>query len=332
MTEYLVNDQTIDSAIVTAQQIHDCINTGNMSAYIWWKVMGNANGLLNAAGVPQKRGFVMAQFSRFVRPGFNRIAAAYNGSVLVTAYRNTNSTDFAIVAINWTGIPLTPMFNLTNFPAVSLLRPWMTSTGLSLAVQPNIAVSNGSFSYTLPGLSVVTFVGQTNSPPTLTTVGSQTINAGITLLVTNAASDPDLPAQSLSFSLLSGPTNATLTPLNSTNALVSWRPLVSQAGATNLFAVKVADNGSPNLSATNNFTVVVNPLSSLPAFDSIVAARNSFNLSITGPAGPDYTLLTSTNLLNWQQLLTSNSPVTPLTLTVTNQNEPGRFYQIQIGP
>src|SRR5262249_18776510 len=193
MTEYLINDQTIDTAIATAQQIHDCVTTGNMSAYIWWKCIGNANGLLNAAGAPQKRGFVMAQFSRFVRPGFNRVAATNNGAVLITAYRDTNSSAFVIVAINPTGVPLTPTFNLQNFPVVASVVPWMTSPDVSLAVQPSVTVTNASFTYTLPGLSVVTFVGQTNFPPILAPVLNQTIDAGLTLTVTNTASDPDWP-------------------------------------------------------------------------------------------------------------------------------------------
>lgn len=333
MTEYLVNDQTIDTAIQTAQQIHDCLNTGNMSAYVWWKCIGDANGLISSNGVPQKRGFVMAQFSRFVRPGFNRIAAAYNGSVLVTAYRDTNSTAFAIVAINTTGIPLTPAFNLTNFPGVATVTPWMTSPTASLAVQSDVAVNNGAFSYTLPELSVVTFVGQGNNLPTLAAIANQTINAGVTLLATNTASDADVPAQSLTFSLLTAPTNATLTTFGLSNAVVTFRPLVSQAGSTNLVSVKVADNGTPSLSATNNFTVTVNPLSSQPAFSPVVTtAGNLLNLTIAGPIGPDYSLLTSTNLLDWQSMLTSNSPVTPFILTVTNLNDPSRYYRIQIGP
>jgi glucuronoarabinoxylan endo-1,4-beta-xylanase len=332
MTEYLVNDQTIDAAIATAQQIHDCLTTGNMSAYVWWKILGNANGLVSASGIPQKRGFVMAQFSRFVRPGFNRIAATNNGSVLVTAYRNTNSAAFAIVAINPTGIPLTPTFNLQNFSAVASLAPWMTSPDVSFAIQSAVALTNSTFTYTLPGLSVVTFVGRANFPPALAAVANQSINAGVTLLVTNFASDPDLPAQSLTFTLLTSPTNATLTSLNASNALVTWRPLVSQPGTTNLFAVKVADDGTPGLSATNNFTVTVNPLGSQPSFSSIVPGGNFFNLTIAGPVGPDYSLWASTNLLDWESLLTSNSPVTPFVLTVTNRNEPSRYYRILIGP
>jgi hypothetical protein len=137
----------------------------------------------------------------------------------------------------------------------------------------------------------------------------------------------------LTFSLLSSPTNADLTVLNASNALITWRPRVSQAGTTNLFTVKVADNGSPSLSATNRFTVTVNPLGNPPSISAIVPAVGAaFQLTIAGPAGPDYTLLTSTNLFDWQAWLTSNSPATPFTLNITNANDPARFYRIKIGP
>lgn len=208
----------------------------------------------------------------------------------------------------------------------------MTSPDVSLAVQSIAVVANATFTYTLPGLSAVTFVGVANNSPGLAAIASQTINPGITLTVTNVASDPDFPAQSLTFTLLNSPTNAMLTTLNLTNALVSLRPLVSQAGTTNLITVKVADNGSPSLSATNSFTVTVNPLGSQPSINSSSAAGGLFNLTITGPVGPDYTILTSTNLFSWESLLTSNSAPTPFVLTVTNQNDSARFYRIQIGP
>jgi hypothetical protein len=180
----------------------------------------------------------------------------------------------------------------------------------------------------------VTFVGQqqTNTPPTLAPVGNQVINAGVTLMVTNAATDADQPPQTLTFSLLSAPTNATLTPLNNTNAVFTWRPLVSQANTTNPITLKVADNGTPNLSATNSFTVKVNPLAQ-PTVSSINVSGGQVSLVATGAVGPDYTVLVSTNLTNWQVLFTSNSPVTPVTLVDTNFNAyPVRFYRIQLGP
>lgn len=330
MSEWLVNDQTIDSAISTAQQIHDCINIGNMSAYIWWKVMGNTNGLINSAGVPHKRGYVMAQFSRFVRPGFNRIAVSYSGSILTTAYRDTNSGNFAIVAVNPTGIPLTPVFNLTNFPAVASVVPWITSPDVSLATQAVVAVSNSSFSYTLPGLSVVTFVASANLPPTLAAISNQTVNAGVTLTLTNQASDLNLPSQTLTFTLLAAPTNAALTTLNSTTARFTWRPFISQASSTNAIQVKVTDNGTPPLSATNNFSITVNPATP-PAFGSI-AFGSPVSLSAMGIIGPDYLLFTSTNLVNWQLLFTTNPATMPVMFMDTNQNSAACFYRLQLGP
>ena len=178
--------------------------------------------------------------------------------------------------------------------------------------------------------SVVTFVGQANNPPALAAIANQTINAGVTFAVTDAASEPDLPAQSLTFALLNSPTNATLTAVNSTNARVSWRPLVSQAGTTNLIIVKVADNGSPSLSATNHFLITVNPASQ-PTLGSIVLGGGQVSLTGTGLIGPDYTLLISTNLADWQPLFTTNPATMPITFTDTNRSA-ARFYRLQLGP
>src|SRR5208283_5642558 len=77
----------------------------------------------------------------------------------VSAYKNTNSGDFAIVAINSSSAVVTQIFDLTNFTANSV-TPWITSGTLSLANQTPVAVSNSSFTFALPPLSVVTFVGR----------------------------------------------------------------------------------------------------------------------------------------------------------------------------
>jgi glucuronoarabinoxylan endo-1,4-beta-xylanase len=333
MTEFLVNDQTIGTAITTAQQIHNCLTVGNMSAYIWWKCLGDANGLVNASGVPQIRGFVMAQFSRFVRPNYYRIDVANGTNTLISAYKSTNSPNFSIVAINTNlAASVTQTIGLTNFNAASV-TPWITSGTMSLAVQTPVNLTNSSFTYTLPPLSVVTFVGQmaTNTPPVLAAIANQTINAGVFLTITNTASDTNLPAQTLTFALLSAPTNAALTQLNNTNAIFTWRPLVSQAGTTNSVAVRVSDGGSPVLSATNHFVITVNPASQ-PVLGSIVVGGGQVSLTGTGLIGPDYTLLTSTNLANWQPLFTTNPAAMPVTFTDTNRSAAARFYRLQLGP
>ncbi len=57
-----------------------------------------------------------------------------------------------------------------------------------------------------------------------------------------------------------------------------------------------------------------------------------YTANIIGAVGPDYTLLTSTNLTNWQMLFTTNSPASPFSLADANSGRPARFYRLQLGP
>jgi glucuronoarabinoxylan endo-1,4-beta-xylanase len=331
------SDSSITNGVYYAQRIYLFLTVAQVNAYhYWWLISGNSTGnqgLLDNNASLTKRFFVFGQYSRFVRPGYYRIGASNTGNALISAYNDTNSGNFAIVAVNTNNTSIYQTFNLTNFTAGSV-TPWLTTSNLSLAGTNAVTVSNSSFTYTLPALSVVTFVGQqqTNTPPTLAPVVNQTINAGVPLVITNAATDTNQPPQTLTFSLLSTPTNATLTPLNNTNAIFAWRPLVSQANTTNVITVQVADNGTPSLSATNSFVLTVNPLAQ-PTVSSISVSGGQVSLVATGASGPDYTLWASTNLTSWQVLFTSNSPVIPVTLVDTNFNTcPIRFYRIQLGP
>ena len=159
MTEYLVNDQSIDSAVDTGEQISDTLTVGNMSAYIWWKTIGNANGLLNAAGVPQHRAYVMAQFGKFVRPGDVRIDVPFNSSPLgLSAFMDPKSGRVAIVAVNDTTLPITESVSINGI-VTGPLTPWITSATQSVEAQEAVDASPGTFTYTIPSFSVVTFAG-----------------------------------------------------------------------------------------------------------------------------------------------------------------------------
>ena len=95
------------------------------------------------------------------------------------------------------------------------------------------------------------------SPPSLAAISNRTLNAGQTLTLTNTATDFDLPPQPLTFTLLTNPPGAAL---GAGSGILTWRAPVALADSTNLFRVKVADNGAPSLSATQQFNVFVNPL------------------------------------------------------------------------
>jgi glucuronoarabinoxylan endo-1,4-beta-xylanase len=332
---YFGSDDTIVNGVALAQEIHSFMTVAGANAYHYWWLQGSGTGSLvgNSWTTPAKRIYVMGNYSRFVRPGYYRIGVSNNAFTSISAYKNANSGSFAIVAINYSTATATQIFNLANFTASSV-TPWITSSNLSLASQSAVGVTNSAFTYALPALSVVTFVGQlqpSNTPPILAPVASQTINAGAILVVTNTATDTNQPAPTLAFSLLNAPSNATLTPLNNTNAVFTWRPLVSQANTTNPITVRVTNNVT-SLSATNSFTVTVNPLVQ-PVVSSISVTGGQAKLVAAGTVGPDYSLWASTNLTSWQFLFTSNSPGIPVTLVDTNfSNYSIRFYRIQIGP
>ncbi len=326
-------DVSITNAMYWAGRIHAFLTVAQVNAwhYWWLATTGPDNqGLASSSDVMTKRGYVVGQYSRFIRPDYFRIGVITNsGSALVSAYKDPVSLKFAVVAINSATNAVTQTFNLTNSSLVTTVTPWITSASLSLASQSAVAVSGGAFSYSLPAMSVVTFVGQaSNSPPIIAAISNRTISAGVTLSLTNNATDSDAPPQTLAFNLVQGPTNATL---NASSGVFTWRPSVTQAGSTNTVKIAVADNGSPSQSNTNSFTVTVLPLNR-PAITSFTTSPGQLALTITGDAGPDYTVLTSTNLSTWQPLLTTNSPALPLTLALTNGSAPMQFYRIQLGP
>jgi pectin methylesterase-like acyl-CoA thioesterase len=168
-----------------------------------------------------------------------------------------------------------------------------------------------------------------NTAPTLGVIVDQTVNVGVTVSINVAAlaADPDVPPQALTFSLTSGPTNATIDP--GTGAF-SFRPLVSQAGATYPITLSVADNGAGNLSVSRSFSVIVNSLTQ-PDISSTVWASGKFSLSVSGQSGPDYAVQASTNLVDWQSVFTTNSPAFEWTDPNTG-TFPMRFYRIVVGP
>jgi hypothetical protein len=174
----------------------------------------------------------------------------------------------------------------------------------------------------------LTLTGPTNTPPVLAAISNYTVNVGQTVAFTASATDTDQPPQTLTFALPAGAANATL---NANSGAFSFRPLVTQADSTNAFTLTVSDNGTPPLSATQRFSVVVNPLVT-PGISNITFSGGQLSFNVNGQAGPDYAIETSTNLTKWGSVLTTNSPALPFVWTDTNSAAPQRFYRVKLGP
>src|SRR5262249_35514898 len=123
-------------------------------------------------------------------------------------------------------------------------------------------------------------VNEVNSAPTMAAIGTQTVNEGAALNLTLSATDPDIPANVLSYSLLSGPAGMTV---NASTGGLSWTPSEAQGPSTNTVTVQVTDSGVPALSDTKSFTVVVNEVNNAPLLAAMAnqSVNEGSTLSLT---------------------------------------------------
>src|SRR5207247_572896 len=103
-------------------------------------------------------------------------------------------------------------------------------------------------------------VTEVNSAPVLTLPANQTIAEQTTLNVNATATDGDLPANTLTFGLVSGPTGLAV----SSSGAITWTPGEAQGPSLHDALPIFFDNGSPSLSATNSFQVIVTEVNSAP--------------------------------------------------------------------
>lgn len=155
MTEHLDTDTSWTKVLATGKEIHDCIKVG-MSAYIWWYIV-RFYGPIKEDGNVSKRGYVMSQYARFVRPGFFKVDATENPQpgVYVTAFKNGSRV--VIITINSGSASIDQTFKIQN-GTVTHFTPYVTSETKNCVQESEIIVSNSSFTVTLNRSCVTTFV------------------------------------------------------------------------------------------------------------------------------------------------------------------------------
>jgi alpha-tubulin suppressor-like RCC1 family protein/subtilisin-like proprotein convertase family protein len=184
------------------------------------------------------------------------------------SYANTTNTTPVISTngiINWKP-------SEAQGPGVYLITTIVTDNGV-----PSASATN-SFSVT---------VNEVNTAPVLPVQKNLTLIALSTLVVTNTASDADIPPNPLTYQL-SGPAGAVI----DTNGIITWRPLVAQAGSVYTFTTIVTDTNPPavnatSLSATNVFTVTVPAPFAPYAFTQPAQAVTGSTAQLNGMATPN---------------------------------------------
>lgn len=143
-------------ALGVSEHIHHSLVEGDFQAYVWWYIR-RSYGPMKEDGMISKRGYNMAHFSKFVRPGYVRIDATKSpeSNVFVSAYKGNNQV--VIVAINKNNAGVNQHFVVQN-GSVSQASRWVTSASSNLQPGTDITISGNQFWAHLPAQSVTTFV------------------------------------------------------------------------------------------------------------------------------------------------------------------------------
>jgi glucuronoarabinoxylan endo-1,4-beta-xylanase len=155
----------IANGVAVAQWIYNALVTGGASAWhYWWLVSNNDDneGLLLVDGGTTKRLRTVGNFSKFVRPGYQRIdvSGAVPSGVQVVAFTNPSDGTIVVVAIN-TNSSATPLpLAIAGTKTPAQLTPWVTSANSDLAQQTAVSLPSGSATLSLAAQSVTTFVGK----------------------------------------------------------------------------------------------------------------------------------------------------------------------------
>jgi len=231
------------AALGVGEHMHHAMVDAEFQAYVWWYIR-RSYGPMREDGQISKRGAVMAQFSKFVRPGYVRVNATANPqtNLLTSVYKGPSTV--VIVAVNSATSTVSQQFTLSNTTASSV-SAWVTDASRNVASTSAPSVSNGAFTATLPAQSVTTLV---------ITVGSST------------GSDTQAPT---------APGTPTATGITATSATLSWPASTDNVGVVGYDVVRVS--GTTEAAATSSTTTqgTVTGLTASTAYTFAVYARDA---------------------------------------------------------
>ena len=157
-TEISGNTTDVPGALQEAGWIHTSLVDASTNAFHYWWIQD-----LYSGSSLDIKAFVLGNYSKFIRPGYYRMGATEvpSSGVSVSAFKNTNTSSpqtIVFVAINGNSSSVNQTFTISGVNVTSV-TPWVTNGSTNLVAQPAVAVSGGSFTYSLTATSVTSFVG-----------------------------------------------------------------------------------------------------------------------------------------------------------------------------
>ncbi|GIE94116.1 cellulose binding domain-containing protein [Paractinoplanes rishiriensis] len=153
-------DETLDDIMRTVHRSMEA----NWSAYVWWygkrfySFIGDGEAAYGTtAGAPLKRGYAFSQYSKFVRPGYQRVAltkSAKASPLEVTAYAGGGKVTLVILNRSASAVTNAVVQAPQNATAAAY---YVTSQTANAAAQP-ISVTGAQATVSVPARSISTVV------------------------------------------------------------------------------------------------------------------------------------------------------------------------------
>lgn len=151
------------SGLTWAQRIQSGVTTSNLSAFLYWigaePAASSSSAMLvqwtSTSVSASKRLWAFAHFARFARPGALRIKSPSAGGLGVSAFKNTDGT-LSLQVINSGSSSV--QFTVSGFGNVSQVQPVLTDDKNDFVFGSKIAVASGSFSATIAGMAMMSFI------------------------------------------------------------------------------------------------------------------------------------------------------------------------------
>ncbi|MBI3882048.1 MAG: NPCBM/NEW2 domain-containing protein [Verrucomicrobia bacterium] len=176
ISELNVNTNSMADALRWVRNLHGHLTVAETQAWLWWyaaaPVVDDHPGALmfltyttpwyaaqrDTFRYP-KRLWAIANYSRFIRPGFVRLPVGGNApaGLLVSAFKSADGAQFVAVAVNDSDVPQTLTLQISGGGNVATLQPYVTSATQDLQPVALVTATNGIFTATLAPRSVTSF-------------------------------------------------------------------------------------------------------------------------------------------------------------------------------
>ncbi len=250
----------------------------NFNAYIWWYIR-RSYSFIKENGQVSKRGHIMAQYARYVRPGFKRIGATEKpySDVAVTAFKGPDNKIVMVVVNTGTS---SRSLNLTlQNASVGNLVKYSTSATLNVGYGGTTKVNNGTATVIVEPQSVTTFVSEGTAA---SSVSSSSSKSSVAPSTSSRSSTSSSVIRSSASSIASSVISSAPRSSSSSSSSRSSSPASNNANCSYVVSSDWGNGYTAAIRIKNNGTNAINSWSVNWNYTDATRITGSWNANLSG--------------------------------------------------